>query len=290
MESYTESRPRKVHNDETAPAATQIHRPRAEDHQQERLQVLGGSPHYTKTMFRIPVSAVCQGSSSTWHRLASFWVRSTKGTCRRRSVLGSAPFAHQLEGWCPLRCVVSAADSRVGPRRVVSRRTPERRQARVWRQALSNILGWRTIKRHKRGQRALREGTRNTHCIDSAEEGGSDKPEAPTTMANPLDPLVVKSSVRSFLTSGQPRWCRREHTTTAGVLLSHVLTEAGITPAVHLRGPVPLATPSLPGWHVSAVHSVTEAAERAWLAVLVHWGAHDTNQCSRHQLPQCLDT
>ena len=59
---------------------------------------------------------------------------------------------------------------------------------------------------------------------------------------------------------------------TGSVLLSQVLTEAGVTPAVDIRGPAPLATPSSHAESArhtrNGVHSATEVAARA---VLVHW-------------------
>ena len=63
----------------------------------------------------------------------------------------------------------------------------------------------------------------------------------------------------------------------ASVLLSRVLVEAGVTPAVHLHGPALLATPhhyrKVPGWHVT---SCTTRQQRLryerWLDFQRHWG------------------
>ena len=63
----------------------------------------------------------------------------------------------------------------------------------------------------------------------------------------------------------------------ASVLLSRVLVEAGVTPAVHLHGPAELAMPhhhpQVPGWHVDGVPGATEVAVRAVLDRLLHCGS-----------------
>ena len=59
--------------------------------------------------------------------------------------------------------------------------------------------------------------------------------------------------------------------------LSRVTVEAGVTPAVHLHKPAPLATPphnpKVPDWHVDGVPSATEVAVRAVLDDSVALGA-----------------
>ena len=51
----------------------------------------------------------------------------------------------------------------------------------------------------------------------------------------------------------------------ASVLLSRVLTEAGVTPAVHLRGPAPLAT--------SPAQPVSESVLAGLTVSIWAWGA-----------------
>ena len=63
----------------------------------------------------------------------------------------------------------------------------------------------------------------------------------------------------------------------ASVLLSRVLVEAGVTPAVHLHGPAPLATPHHHPYSARLArnvvhHQATEVAVRAWLDVQSRWG------------------
>ena len=71
------------------------------------------------------------------------------------------------------------------------------------------------------------------------------------------------------------------------VLLFRVLVEAGVTPAVHLHTPAPLASPhrnpEVPGWHVSVVPGATEVAVRAVLDCWLHWEWNAARPDGSHQ-------